>query len=322
MNWRPTSGPAAARSRAGLLRRLRDRFAAQDVLEVDTPALSPAAVSDVHIESMTVDSQLHKAPLYLHTSPEFCMKRLLAAGYPDIYSIARVFRDSEKGRNHQPEFTLVEWYRLGLTLTAIIDDTVATVAAALDDDSLVGSLRTMNYRDAFIDACEVDPLHASIDDLAICANADADLRNALGDSRDDWLDLVLSTRVLPSFPTDRLTALCHYPASQAALARLCPDDNSVADRFEIFMGTTELANGYVELTDATQQAERFDRDLAARSKRGLPKRPVDQLLLGALRVGMPACAGVAMGLERLQMLHDGTDNIRDVITFAFEAYDD
>ncbi len=318
MNWRPTSGPSAARSRAGLLRRLRERFAAQNVLEVDTPALSPAAVSDVHIESLTVASQLCKAPLYLHTSPEFCMKRLLAAGYPDIYSIARVFRDSEEGRNHQPEFTMVEWYRLGLTLSGIVGDTVATIAAALDDDSLIGSLRTLNYREAFIDACGLDPLHAPIDDLASCANADTDLRNALGDTRDHWLDLVLSTCVLPSFASDRLTALCHYPASQAALARLCPDDDDVADRFEIFMGATELANGYVELTDAAQQAQRFADDTAARNQRGLTERPVDNLLLDALKVGMPPCAGVAMGLERLQMLRDGTDNIRDVITFAFE----
>jgi lysyl-tRNA synthetase class 2 len=301
------------------LRRLREYFDRESVLEVDTPALSPSAVSDIHIESLTVSSCLTAVPLYLQTSPEFCMKRLLASGYPDIYSICRVFRDAEVGRGHQPEFTMLEWYRLDFGLSDIVADTTAAIATALDRPALTERLVTIEYRDAFGAACGVDPFEASPSELADVAAADTDLRHALGDERDDWLDLLMTTQVVPSFATDELTVVTHYPASQAALARLCPDDRRVADRFEVFMGAVELANGYVELTDAGEQASRIADDQAARARRKLPIRPHDQNLLAALESGLPACAGVALGLERLQMMHDRTGNIHDVISFPFEV---
>jgi len=317
--WRPTSGPEAAKRRAGILQRLRVYYDRESVLEVDTPALSSMAVTDIHIESLTVNSCLTTTPLFLHTSPEFCMKRLLASGYPDIYSICRVFRDAEVGRGHQPEFTMVEWYRLDFDLGGIIADTNAAIAAALDDSTLKDRAVSVEYRDAFEAACGVDPLEASITDLAEATGADADLRRALGEERDDWLDLLMTTRVAPSFAADRLTVVKHYPASQAALARLCPDNRSVADRFEVFMGSVELANGYVELTDARTQESRIADDQARRARREIPLRPHDQNLIAALESGLPACAGVAMGLERLQMMHDKTDDIHDVIPFPFEV---
>ena len=318
-DWRPTSGPDAAKRRAGMLRRLRAYFDEESVLEVDTPALSPAAVSDIHIESLTASSCLTASPLFLHTSPEFCMKRLLASGYPDIYSICRVFRDAELGRAHQPEFTMVEWYRLSFGLSEIISDTIAAIAAASGDPTLKDRVVTVDYRDAFVRACGIDPTAASISDLAEAADADADLRRTLGDERDDWLDLLMTTRVAPHFARDSLTVVKHYPASQAALARLCPDDNEVADRYEVFIGMLELANGYVELTDARTQVSRIADDQAARSRREIPLRPHDENLIAALESGLPACAGVAMGLERLQMMHDKTDDIRNVIPFPFET---
>jgi lysyl-tRNA synthetase class 2 len=305
-----------------MLRRLRARFNAESVLEVDTPALSTAAVSDVNIESLEVRSKLTEASLYLHTSPEFCMKRLLASGYPDIYSICRVYRDGELGRRHQAEFTMVEWYRLGFGLADIIANTLDVIAAAMDDPKLTDGVLVLDYVNAFVDVSGVDPLRASIDELANAADADGALRQALGDARDDWLDLILTTKIAPSFAADKLTVLQHYPASQAALAQICPDDASVADRFEVFMGPVELANGYVELTDARVQAERIADDQAMRKSRGQAVRPHDKSLLAALESGLPACAGVAMGLERLQMMHDKTDDIRDVITFAFETAND
>jgi lysyl-tRNA synthetase class 2 len=304
--------------RAAILRRLRGYFDSTSVLEVDTPALSTAAISDVQIESLTVHSKLVKDALYLHTSPEFSMKRMLASGYPDIYSIARVFRDGELGRYHQPEFTLVEWYRLGFSLDDIITDTLRAIAAALNSEHLADEVEIVDYRSAFLDACGIDPIRASIETLIETADADDDLRQALGDERNDWLDLILSSKVAPGFRDDRLTCLRHYPAAQAALARICPGDPDVADRFEIFMGMTEIANGYVELTDHAIQARRIAADQASRARRGLLQRPIDQSLLDALNSGLPACAGVAMGLERLQMKHDKTDDIRDVIAFAFE----
>jgi lysyl-tRNA synthetase class 2 len=301
-----------------MLQRLRAYYDRESVLEIDTPALSSTAVTDIHIESLTVSSCLTTAPLFLHTSPEFCMKRLLASGYPDIYSICRVFRDAEVGRGHQPEFTMVEWYRLDFSLGEIIADTIAAIAAALDDSTLTERAVTTEYRDEFEAACGVDPLEASTADLAEAAGADAGLRRALGEERDDWLDLLMTTRVAPSFAADKLTVVKHYPASQAALARLCPDNGKVADRFEVFIGALELANGYVELTDARTQASRLADDQDARKRRDLALRPHDQNLIAALESGLPACAGVAMGLERLQMMHDKTDDIRDVIPFPFE----
>lgn len=319
-NWRPCAGPQAARSRAGLLRRLRTHFDAAGMLEVDTPALSPYAVSDVQIESFAIaESAVSRRPLYLHTSPEYCMKRLLAAGFPDIYAICRVFRDGESGRQHQPEFTMIEWYRLGMGLDAIIEDSIAVIDAALGDAAPVGAPDILDYADAMRRTCGIDVHDADSAALAEAAGADAALRAAIGDARDDWLDLLLATRIQATLPPDRLTVLRHYPASQAALARLCPADPRMADRFEVFLGAVELANGYVELTDAREQAERIGHDNDVRERRGRVRRPVDQDLLDALAAGLPQCAGVAMGLERLQMVHDSTDDIRDVITFAFDA---
>jgi len=319
-DWRPASGPRAAANRATLLRRIRAWFSDAEVLEVDTPALSTAAVSDTQIESLAIpQSQVSPLPLYLHTSPEFCMKRLLADGYPDIYSICRVFRDGEAGRRHQPEFTMIEWYRLDFSLADIIEDTIGLIGAALSDRAPATPPVVVNYRDAFKDATGLDPIDTELDSLVAAAGADASLCDALGTERDDWLDLMLSSLVIPAFPADRLTVLQHYPASQAALARRCPDDAAVADRFEVFLGDTELANGYVELTDAGEQARRIAADNDNRRRRGRSLRPTDNALLEALAAGLPACSGVAMGLERLQMVHDRVDDIHDVITFAFNA---
>ena len=316
--WRPVSGPKTAMCRAKIQRSLREYFDSESVIEVDTPALSFAAVSDVQIESLSVISALSDVPLYLHTSPEFYMKRLLAAGYPDIYSICRVFRDGESGRHHQPEFTIVEWYRLGFQLSEIITDTTAAIAQALGGGAPKEPVVAVQYQDVFIDVLGIDPMTATIKTLAKSVDADADLKTALGDERDDWLDLLLATRIAPTFATDRLTVVKHYPASQAALARLCPSNPQFADRFEVFMGTVELANGYVELTNAKEQTDRIAADQMERRRRGLAERPHDDAMINALESGLPACAGVAMGLERLQMMHDKTDDIRDVIPFVFE----
>ena len=316
----PSRGIQAARNRAAMMRRIRAWFNAADVLEVDTPAFSPYAVSDTQIESFEIRRSLvSQGPIYLHTSPEICMKRLLSAGFPDIFSICRVFRDGECGQRHQPEFTMIEWYRLGFGLQDIIDDTTKLIEAALTADALSEKPDQYDYRDIFLQSADIDPLTATVEELADAAGADSDLRKSVGDERDDWLDLILATRIAPSFDNHRLTVLRHYPASQAALARLCPDDQRVADRFEVFFGSLELANGYVELADAEEQLQRMHADNANRRRRNRAVRPHDRSLLAALEAGLPASAGVAMGFERLQMIHDGTDDIRDVVTFSFEA---
>ncbi len=319
-DWRPSSGHDVARRRAAMLDRVRQYFSAQDVLAVDTPAISRFAASDPNTESLVVQSGSGKN-YFLHTSPEFCMKRLLANGYPDIYSICRVFRDGESGKHHAPEFTMVEWYRLGFGLDAIIDDTTNFIATCLEKSGLIDKVVQHEYANAFQEFAGVDIWEASIEELADRTNTDSSLQSDIGVHRQTWLDLILSSIVMPQFSNDQLTVLRHYPASQAALARRCPDDDRCADRFEVFFGSMELANGYVELTDAGEQAQRFDQDLETRRRAGRAEYPGDRLLLAALESGLPDCAGVAVGVERLQMILDKTDDIHDVITFAPGNFD-
>lgn len=244
------------------------------------------------------------------------MKCLLAAGYPDIFSICRVFRDGEKGPRHLPEFTLLEWYRRGFRLADIVADTTAMIARCLERQELCTDIVIVDYSVIFQELAGIDVFDASCEQLADAAAADSSLKSAIGQDRNAWLDLILVTKIAPTFASDRLTVLQHYPRAQAALARVCPDDGRVADRFEVFYATLELANGYVELTDAVEQRARFLQDSEDRKTAGKPATPGDELLLAALQSGLPECAGVAVGFERLQMIYEQTDNIDDVVTFS------
>lgn len=299
-----------------MLRRARIFFHSRDVLEVDTPALSRYTTSDPNIDSLLVAGHRDDT-LYLQTSPESFMKRLLAGGYPDIYAICRVFRDGEAGRLHQPEFTMVEWYRHGFGLRSMIEETIAFIADILERPEL-REAESLEYETAFRRFAAIDTFTASTDQLADAASADAGLRETLGDDRDAWLDLLLCTQVAQRFPDDRLTILRHFPASQAALARDCPADGRVADRFEVFFGAIELANGFVELRDPDEQRRRLQSDLAKRRESSRRAVPLDEPLLAAIESGLPDCAGVAVGFERLLMLATGATDIRDVLTFAFD----
>jgi lysyl-tRNA synthetase class 2 len=319
ISWRPSSGYTTAQRRAYMLSAARQYFAAQDILEVETPALSRHAVSDPQIESVGSTLLVDPANEYfLRTSPEFAMKRLLCAGYPDIYEICKVFRDGEVGRRHQPEFTMIEWYRRNFGLPEIIGDTIAFITSLLNTERLTADPVQLGYDEAFHSFVGLNPQDALIDDLATAAKADASLRVSVGKNRDDWLNLILSNEVSPQFAEDRLTVLYHYPASQAALARICPDNESVADRFEVFLGSLELANGYVELTDAAEQRRRFADDQRLRKELGRKTRPLDEQLLAALENGLPECAGVAVGFDRLLMINEGSDDIRAVQSIAFK----
>lgn len=320
IDWQPASGPETAALRAERLAVVRRFFGERNVLEVDVPALNRAGISDPNIDSLEVSARMAGGQtLYLTTSPEYAMKRLLAAGYPDIYSIARVFRDSELGRRHEPEFTLIEWYRRDFDLAEMARETCELIAAVLDRPALATERESIGYRQAFADIAGVDALAAPLAALVDLAETDTGLRAALGDDRDAWLDLLLSTRIAPAFPDDRLTVLSHYPASQAALARLDESDPAVALRFEVFLGEIELANGYVELADAEEQRQRFELEQAKRHAAGRPSLPLDAAFLAALESGLPDCAGVAVGFERLHMLYAGADEIADVITFSFRS---
>jgi len=299
-----------------MLQRSRQFFIDQEVMEVDTSALSKFAVTDPHIESLSARSAM-EPELFLHTSPEYKMKRLLAAGFGDIYQICKVFRDGEQGRYHLPEFTLVEWYRLNFGLQEMIRDTIGFIAATLDRPELASSPMTLSYEDAFRHSANFSPQTVGVAELADYIGADDQLRKAIGNNRDEWLDLVLAERIVPDFARDKLTVIYHYPASQAALARICPDDANVADRFEVFYGSLELANGFVELADAEEQISRFERDRFARRRNNTADHHVDEDFINALRAGLPPCSGVAVGFDRLLMLHEDQDDISAVTSFIY-----
>jgi len=315
-SWRPMAGPAVAINRARLLKRAREFFDQRHILEVDTPLLSKFPVTDPHIESLSAISAI--APeLFLHTSPEYKMKRLLAAGFGDIYQICKVFRDGERGRNHLAEFTLVEWYRLNFDLQEIMRDSIEFVSAVLGRAGLASSAEFLSYEDAFQKTVNLSSRTADVEELVNYLNADEQLQEAIGDNADAWLDLILTDRVVPEFATDKLTVIFHYPARQAALARICPDDAMVADRFELFYGSLELANGFVELTDANEQLSRFERDQRTRRKNKAAVRPIDEEFIHALHAGLPPCAGVAIGFDRLLMVHEGQSDINAVTNFVY-----
>lgn len=317
-DWRPSASIETLRLRAGLLERAREYFAATGVMEVETPILAGAPVTDVHLASLATRVAGH-GEYFLQTSPEYAMKRLLAAGAPDIYQVSRVFRDAERGSQHNPEFTLIEWYRRGFDLDALMLDCERLISQLLREHRELGAAERLTYRAAMQLHAGVDALEASPAQLRECA-----LRHAVPlpreepKERDTWLDLLMSMVVGPKLGAGGLSFVHDYPASQAALARLNPQDSRVARRFEIYLGGIELANGFHELADAGEQRSRFARDLQERARRGLPAVPVDERFLAALAAGLPDCSGVALGFDRLVMLACGAASIEEVIAFPVE----
>jgi len=299
-----------------MLEKIRTFFATRDVLEVETPALSIAGSPAPHIESMAVP--LADGTRYLHTSPEFPMKRLLASGSGDIYQICRVFRSGELGPRHNPEFTILEWYREGWSDRELLGEVEALVGDALAPHVDLAATDRLTYAEAFRRHAGLDPRHADVDACAAAAGRhDLELPEPV--RKDDWLDLLMSTVVAPAFPPDRLTAILEYPASQAALARIRPDADGtpVAARFEVFLGEAELANGFHELTDAAEQRRRFQNELDLRAGSGGRPIPVDERFLAALEAGLPDCAGVALGLDRLVMIAAGETDLARVLAFPW-----
>jgi lysyl-tRNA synthetase class 2 len=322
-DWRPSATPARLKARAALLARTRGFFAARGVLEVDTPLVVNAPVSDVHIHPATVHlAHAAGAQLFLHTSPEYAMKRLLAAGSGDIYQICHVVRGFEHGRLHNPEFTLVEWYRRGLTLDELMDEVAALVRDLLGSPGARRAEERLSYREAFLRELALDPLTASLADLAVAAaalgfdSATIATSAAGGDARrDELLELLMGALVGPRLGTGTLTFVHGYPATQAALARLDPRDPRTARRFELYCDGIELANGFHELANAGEQRARFEQDNSERRRMGLPVHPPDERLLAALTAGLPDCAGVALGFDRTLMLATGATHIDEVLAF-------
>jgi elongation factor P--(R)-beta-lysine ligase len=316
-DWRPAAGPAALRQRAILLDAARQFLRERGVLEVETPVALAATVTDVQIESLRLAGEPAR---WLQTSPEYPMKRLLAAGSGDIFQLCHVFRAGEISRLHNPEFTMLEWYRLGMDLAGIMAETTSLAAALMAAGGRAARpMQTLTYAEAFQRELGCDPLAAKDEQLAdLALGAGLAASSVTGATRDDLLDFLVAARVGPTLGRGALTCLHHFPASQAALAQLEPADPRTALRFELYAEGVELANGYVELANPAEQRQRFAADLAERNRRRLSLPAVDERLLAALAEGLPPCAGVALGFDRVAMLALGANSIAEVMAFPWE----
>ena len=316
--WKPTASLAMLKARARVLSKLRAFFAEKDILEVQTPVLSLAGNTEPAIASFVTQHHDTQAA-FLNTSPEFAMKRLLAAGCGSIYQICPVFRQDEQGTKHNPEFTLLEWYRLNFDHHALMGELNALIRNIAEDFLQLDRSQFFSYQDAMIKFAKVDPFNASKEELkaaTVKAGIDA---VAMDDAiNDEWLDLLMSQVVEKNLPLNCPVFIYDYPASQAALAKISDSTPAVAERFELYINGIELANGFHELCDADEQAERFQQQQQQRKKSGLPGIPADYHLIAALKHGLPDCAGVAVGIERLLMVLTGAKHINDVLTFPFD----
>ncbi len=316
-DWRPCCDLQALRQRAAMLAQIRRFFAQREVMEVETPLLGAAVNPDPHVAFFAVADG--ERTYYLQTSPELAMKRLLAAGSGSIYQIGKAFRRGESGRLHQPEFTLLEWYRLDFTLEQLMDE-VATLLQTLLEERISGTV-TFTYEELFREyvglswQAPLSSLRAKAESMDI-----PDAARVCGDDRRHWLDLLFSLVVQPRLPDSMLVFVHEYPACMAALARCKPDNPGVAERFEVFVNGVELGNGYRELTDVGEQSQRFRHDLELRRSQGLALPPLDQAFLAALAAGMPECSGVAIGLDRVLMLKLGRQSIAEVLPFPLQAF--
>ena len=309
-SWQPTCTVETLAARAGMLARLRAFFADLGVMEVETPLLSRAATPAPYLQSFRTCGE----PRFLQTSPEFAMKRLLAASSGPIYQITRAFRQEEAGRHHNPEFTLLEWYRPGFSSSQLMDE----IAALLAPELAGRAFQRLGYAQAFERWVGVDP-HRD-DNASLRQRAgEAGLHRSLNpdDDRDTWLDLLLSHVLVPAIRDQGAVFLTDYPASQAALAQINDGEPPTADRFELFVDGIELANGFRELTDAAEQRRRFSAENRQRVSNGSDAMPMDEAFLSALQAGLPECSGVAIGLDRLLMLSVGGSQLEQVLAFPW-----
>lgn len=316
-DWQPSAKLHNLQLRAHLLRSIRQFFLQRGVLEVETPVLSSAAPTDPSIESIQAQLQVagsvQATPVFLQTSPEFAMKRLLANGSGAIYQVCKVFRQGEQGSRHNPEFTMLEWYRPGFDHFQLMNEVEELVAEILGIDSIT----RQTYRQVFQQYLAIDPHQATVQQLKSIAKSHIEIEMD-DDDKDTWLNLLLSHLIEPKL--DGAVFIYDYPSTQAALAKIERDANdvSVAKRFELFINGMEIANGYFELTDAQEQSARFEKDQSIRKQKGLPQNPADARLLAALQHGMENCAGVALGFDRLAMLAANADHINEVISFPID----
>ncbi|MGN2615284.1 elongation factor P--(R)-beta-lysine ligase [Aliivibrio fischeri] len=318
-NWMPSASIEQLQQRADILAAIRSFFFKRKVMEVDTPAMSHATVTDVHLHTFQTDfigpGYADGTHLYFMTSPEFHMKRLLAAGSGCIYQINKAFRNEEAGRYHNPEFTMLEWYRLGFDHHDLMDEMNELLTLVLKCDNA----ERMTYQETFIQVLGVCPLEASMDELrAVAAPLGLSDIADIEEDRDTLLQLLFSMGVEVKIGQDVPAFVYDFPASQAALAKINPSDPRVAERFEVYFKGIELANGFHELDNAKEQLMRFEEDNAKRKSMGLIEQPIDYHLIAALEAGLPNCSGVALGIDRLIMLAMGEKHIDQVTAFPFD----
>lgn len=321
MNWLPNASIAQIKARASMLQNIRTFFNDLNVLEVETPSLSQSAVTDVHLhcfKTQFIGRNISDKPLegggvalYLQTSPEFHMKRLLATGIGSIYQVSKVYRNEESGRFHNPEFSLLEWYRVNFNHHQLMDEMALLLTLILDCQAPT----RCTYQDAFIEHLKVDPLTASITELKVAA-AHLKLGDVLENEtdKDTILQLLFCIAIESKIGQDQPCFVYDFPASQAALARINTQDPRVADRFEVYYKSIELANGFYELNSSEEQLKRFEADNLSRKAMGLAEMPIDHKFVTCLDK-LPDCAGVALGLDRLLMLATNQSHIDDVLSF-------
>jgi lysyl-tRNA synthetase class 2 len=317
LTWQPSASLAVLRERALLIGKIRNFFAERNVLEVETPLMSHGTVTDPHVVGIpaifkTYGTNQEKI-CYLQTSPEYAMKRLLAMGSGSIYQICKAFRQGEVGALHNPEFTMLEWYREGFDHHALMDEMDDLLQMVLS----VEPAERVSYGELFQQHLGFDPHVISAGELAAFArDKHVSLQGVITD-KDAWLDLLWTHYIEPNVGLERPLFLFDYPVSQAALAQIRDGQPPLASRFEVYFKGIELANGFHELQDASEQHKRFENDLAFRAKHGLPALGIDQRFLAALTHGLPNCAGVALGLDRLLMLALDCKKVADVLSFEF-----
>lgn len=309
-DWRPGASRNAVEARARLLANVRTFMAERRVLEVETPILSQAGNSDPNILSIATND-LHKR--FLRTSPEYAMKRMLAAGHRDIYELGRVFRAGEQGQHHNPEFTLLEWYRTGLPYLELAAEVVDLIRFCGAGAYHGWEVQWLAYRDLLRQSIGLDPAHCSESELSNCA-LERGVRSGPLDHL-QWLDLLFAEVVQPALHGECITIVYDFLPEQAALSRIRDGDDPAAERFEVFLGQMELANGYQELADAEEQLRRFERENRLRGIRGEETAPIDRRLIDALRHGLPECSGVALGIDRLLMSILKLERIEAVLAF-------
>lgn len=311
--WQPGARLDIIKKRAGLLQQIRTFMDARAIIEVDTPILSHYAISDPYIQSMTTSYAAEQNnPLYLHTSPEFCMKRLLAAGTGSIYQFAHVFRNEESGKQHNTEFTMLEWYRPGFDYHQLMNEVNELIVN-------IGfkTAEKMTYAELFEQAAQLDPHKADITQLQVLCQQAGWV--TVTDDRHALLDFIFSEIVIKQHKKFSTPLIVYdYPECMSALSTLKPGSPVVSERFELFVNRMEIANGFNELINADEQLQRFEHDLATRKKKGLIEPPIDRNFLAALQSGLPECAGVALGIERLLMALFEKGDINDVTTFPLE----